>query len=111
MNVLEALSLSGWTHVIQEEMTTLEQNGTWKVTLSPRRNRWNCQVRPKRVSSSLKDKIDYQKILTGIWTELCGYLLPGREDDICAGSCVISSDMPLETLLVGHHKYLSQWYS
>jgi len=39
------------------------------------------------------------------------YLLLDSEDDICAGLCVISSNISLVTSSVGHQKYLSQWYS
>ena len=68
----------------------------------------HCQVKSWWVSGSLKSEIDCQKILTCVWAELCGYLLPGSED-FFAGPCIISSNIPLATVLVGHQECLPQW--
>jgi len=60
----------------------------------------HCQVKPRWVSNSLKDEIGCQKLLTGVWTELCGYLLSGREDNICADPGVISSDRDIKNVFL-----------
>jgi len=39
----------------------------------------HCRVKPRWISGSLKGEIGCQRILTGVWTGLCGYLLPGCE--------------------------------
>ena len=44
----------------------------------------HSQVKLRWVYGSLKGKIGCQRLLTYAWTRLCGYLLPNREDDICA---------------------------
>jgi len=40
---------------------------------------FHCQVKHKWISNSIKSEIGSQKILTGIWTRLCGYFLSDRE--------------------------------
>ena len=66
-----------------------------------------CQDKPSWVFVSLRNNIDCQSIFTGVLTGLSEYLLSDREDDICAGLCVISSDIPLATSSVGHQECLS----
>ena len=76
-------------------MIVLEQNVTWEFghTSTREESRWvqvclHCQVKPIWVFNSLKGKISC--IFTGVWTELCGYLLHSQEDDVCASLYVIS---------------------
>ena len=57
----------------------------------------HCQVKPRWVFGSLKGKIGCQKLLVGVWTGLCGYLLTDHEDDICVDLGVIKSNLPLAT--------------
>jgi len=39
----------------------------------------------------LKGEIGCQRILTSIWTGLCGYLLPGSENDMCRSTSHFTS--------------------
>jgi len=69
------------------------------------------QVKPWWVSSSLKGEIGRQKLLTGVWAWLYGYLLFSHENDISVDHGVIVSDLTLATSSVGHQECISQWYS
>jgi len=42
----------------------------------------------------------------GVWIGLCGYILSGHEDDICADPGVISIDIPMTIASVGYQEYL-----
>ena len=68
----------------------------------------HCQVKPRWISGSLKGDIDSQRILTGVCTKLCGYLLTDSEHDILTDLGVLSSNIPLATSSVRHQEYFSQ---
>ena len=80
------------------------------------KNRWvqmslHCQVKRGWISGSFKGEIDSQKILVGLWTKLCGYLLTGREDHIRADLDVVSSNILLTTSSIRHQECFYQWHS
>jgi len=67
----------------------------------------HCQVKPRLVSGSLKTRL-VAKNYSQVWTRLCRYLLPGREDDICADDGVVSSNLSLVASSVEHQECLAQ---
>jgi len=93
----------------------LEQNETWElVTLSSGKKavgcKWvyNVKLNLDGSLARLKARLVAKRLFISVWTRLCEFFLPGREDDICADHCIIGSDLPLTTSSIGHQECLSQ---